>query len=172
MSNNVLLNSVDHRALRVDAGHGAALGDDVMAAPTFPGEFRNAQAHYPIVFGRDAAGGFHPLVLFGLQEGANLFLEGERWDAAYIPLSVQRQPFLIGISGEQRLIHVDLDHPRVRGGTGEALFHDYGGATGIPGADQVDPARPARRHRRHAGLHPGAVAARAAGVLRPGRPAR
>ena len=129
MSNNVLLNSVDHRALRVDPGHGAALGDDVMAAPTFPGEFRNAQAHYPIVFGRDAAGGFHPLVLLGLQEGANLFLEGERWDAAYIPLSMQRQPFLIGISGEQRLIHVDLDHPRVRGGIGEALFHDYGGTT-------------------------------------------
>lgn len=133
MSNNVLLNNVDHRDLRVDARRGAALGDDVMYAPTFPDEFRNVQAHYPIVFHRDASGAVHPLALLGLQEGANLFLEagdeGERWDATYIPLSVQRQPFLIGISGEERLIHVDLAHPRVRGGTGEALFLEHGVAT-------------------------------------------
>ena len=129
MSNNVLLNNVDHRDLRVQAGHGVALGDDVMYAPTFPDEFRSVQAHYPIVFQRNAAGGFHPLALFGFQEGSNLFLQGDRWDATYIPLSVQRQPFLIGISGEERLIHVDLDHPRVRSGMGEALFRDYGGTT-------------------------------------------
>ncbi len=129
MSNNVLLNNVDHRDLRVDPRRAADLGDDVMCALTYPGEFRNVQAHYPIVFRRDAGGGFQPLALFGLQEGANLFLEGDRWDATYIPLSVQRQPFLIGVSGEERLIHLDLDHPRVRAGTGEALFRDYGGTT-------------------------------------------
>ncbi len=131
MSNHALLNNVDHRDLRVASGHGAALGDDIMYAPTFPEEFRSVQAHYPIVFHRDASGGFHPLALFGLQEGANLFLEGERWDATYIPLSVQRQPFLIGISGSERHIHIDLDHPRVCGGSdsGEALFRDFGGNT-------------------------------------------
>lgn len=129
MSNNVLLNNVDHRDLRVDAGHGALLGDDVMCALTFPAEFRDVQAHYPIVFHRDAAGGFRPLALLGLQEGENLFLDGARWDAAHVPLSVRRQPFLIGASGKERLIHIDLDHPRVRAGGGEALFHDHGGAT-------------------------------------------
>jgi hypothetical protein len=128
MSHNVLLNNVEHRDLRVDAGHGAALGDAVMVAPTFPGEFRDVQAHYPIVFHRDAAGGFHPLALFGLQEGGNLFLEGATWDATYIPLSMRRQPFLIGISGEERLVHIDLDHPRVHAG-GEPLFQEHGVAT-------------------------------------------
>lgn len=129
MSNNVLLNNVDHRDLRVRVGHGAALGDAVMFAPTFPEEFRSVQAHYPIVFQRNAAGGFHPLALFGLQEGSNLFLQGDRWDATYVPLSVQRQPFLIGASGEERLIHIDLDHPRVSSVEGEVLFRDYGGTT-------------------------------------------
>lgn len=131
MSNHVLLNNVEHRDLRVDAGHGAALGDAIMYAPTFPGEFRNVQAHYPIVFHRDAAGGFHPLALFGLREGTNLFLEGDRWDATYIPLSVQRQPFLIGIADGERHVHVDLDHPRVRrdDGGGVPLFRDFGGNT-------------------------------------------
>lgn len=129
MSNTVLLNPVEHRELRVEAGHGAAFGDDVMYAAIFPDEFRDVQAHYPIVFRRDAKGGFHPLALFGLHEGLNLFLHGDRWDATYIPLAMRRQPFLIGVSGEDRLIHVDLDHPRVRGNGGERMFREYGGAT-------------------------------------------
>lgn len=127
MSNQVLLNNVDHRDLRIDTGHGAGLGDAVMCALTFPAEFRNAQAHYPVVFRRDASGGFQPLALFGFREGENLFLEGERWDATYIPLSVRRQPFLIGLSGEERQVHVDLDHPRARTGQGEPVFLDFGG---------------------------------------------
>ncbi|WP_372016828.1 SapC family protein [Pseudoxanthomonas sp. 10H] len=130
MSQHVLLNNADHRGLHVEAGHGAALGDDVMVALTFPAEFRDLQAHYPIVFHRDAAGGFQPLALLGLRQDENLFLQGDRWDAGYVPLSVQRQPFLIGVSGEERLVHIDLDHPRVRSGRGEALFHDHGGGTG------------------------------------------
>ena len=44
MSQHVLLNNVEHRALRVHAGHGAALGDAVMRALTFPAEFRDVQA--------------------------------------------------------------------------------------------------------------------------------
>ncbi len=126
MSNPVLLNHVEHRDLRVDARRGAAFGDDVMYAPAVPAEFRSLQAHYPIVFQRDAAGGFHPLALFGLRQGENLFLDGERWDATYIPLAIERQPFLIGVSGAEPMVHVDLDHPRVRAGTGEALFQGPG----------------------------------------------
>lgn len=126
MSNPVLLNHVEHRDLRVEARRGAAFGDDVMYAPAVPAEFRSLQAHYPIVFQRDAAGGFHPLALFGLRQGENLFLDGERWDATYIPLAIERQPFLIGVSGAEPMVHVDLDHPRVRAGTGEALFQGPG----------------------------------------------
>ena len=85
MSNPVLLNHVEHRDLRVDARRGAAFGDDVMYAPAVPAEFRSLQAHYPIVFQRDAAGGFHPLALLGLRQGENLFrmtsgnIAGSRW---------------------------------------------------------------------------------------------
>ena len=129
MSQHVLLNNVEHRTLRVRAGHGASLGDAVMRALTFPAEFRDIQAHYPIVFARDGDGRFVPLALLGLQEGENLFLHDDRWDATYVPLSVRRQPFLVGVSGEDRLLHVDLEHPRVRLEGGEALFHDHGGAT-------------------------------------------
>lgn len=129
MSHHVLLNNIDHKDLRIDTGRSAALGDDVMSAPTFPAEFRNAQAHYPIVFRKTAEGGYQPVVLFGFREGSNLFLENGRWDAAYLPLAIERRPFLIGVAGDELLVHVDLDDPRVRTDAGEAVFREHGGTT-------------------------------------------
>lgn len=129
MPRHVLLNNLDHRALRVRGGHGAGLDEDTMAVPTFAAEFRQLQAHYPIVFHKDAQGRVHPLALLGLQPGRNLFLREDGWDAHYLPLAVRRQPFLIGHdAGGEPLLHIDLDHPRV-GDEGEALFLEHGGST-------------------------------------------
>jgi len=130
MARHVLLNNVDHKDLRVNMTRGAGLGDDLMFSVTFPAEFRNVQACYPIVFHKDADGRFQPAALFGLRERQNLFLDGSGWDAEYIPLAVERQPFLIGrdASGEP-VIHIDLDSPRVASGSGEALFLEHGGTS-------------------------------------------
>ena len=126
MTRHAQLNNIDHKHLRIDTRHSAAFGDDVAFAATFPAEFRDLQACYPIVFRKDRAGALAPVALLGFQEGCNLFLEGETWDAAYLPLAIERQPFLIGVSGAEPMVHVDLDHPRVRAGTGEALFQGPG----------------------------------------------
>ena len=45
--------------------------------------------------------------------GENLFLKADGWDAPDIPLMIERQPFLIGRNGDEMLVHVDLDSPRV-----------------------------------------------------------
>lgn len=129
MSQHVLLNNIDHAALRVVATRGAAYGDAVMHAVTFPSELRNVQACYPIVFQKTAEGSFQPLALFGFTPGQNLFLDGERWDAPYVPLAIERQPFLIGRSGEELVMHVDLDSPRIGTDTGEPLFLPHGGSS-------------------------------------------
>lgn len=129
MAQHVLLNNIDHARLRVIAARGAAYGDAVMHAVTFPTELRNVQACYPIVFQKTADGSFQPLALFGFTPGQNLFLDGERWDAPYIPLAIERQPFLIGRSGEELVMHVDLDSPRIGTDTGEPLFLPHGGTS-------------------------------------------
>ncbi|MCC4587710.1 SapC family protein [Xanthomonas sp. NCPPB 1067] len=129
MTNAVLLNNLDHRDLRVITAHGAAYGDDVMSAATFPQEFRQLQAQYPIVFHRSGNGRFQPLALLGLRLGENLFLQGARWDAPYVPLAIQRQPFLIGQQPEGPMVHVDLDSPRIGRHDGELLFREHGGTT-------------------------------------------
>ncbi|MGY4517479.1 SapC family protein [Lysobacter sp. HA18] len=129
MPRHALLNNVDHADLRIDTRHAATLGDDVMLALTFPAEFRDVQAHYPIVFAKTPDGTtFQPIALLGLHDGGNLFLDGERWDASYVPLSIARQPFLIGNADGEPVIHIDLEHPRV-GATGEAVFREHGGTT-------------------------------------------
>jgi len=128
MPNPVLLNNVQHKDLRVITKRGAQYGDNIMFALTFPSEFRNLQAHYPIVFRKtDDGTSFEAVALFGLQEGENLFLSEAGWDAAEVPLMVERQPFLIGRNGEELMVHVDLDSPRVSSTEGEPVFLPHGG---------------------------------------------
>lgn len=130
MANPVLLNNLQHRDLRVITRRGAEFGDQVMSAVTFPSEFRDVQACYPIVFRKTVDGlGFEPIALFGFQENENLFLKGERWDAPYLPMMIERQPFLIGVDGEQLMVNIDLDHPRVSPSDGEPIFLPHGGNT-------------------------------------------
>jgi hypothetical protein len=129
MANGVLLNNVDHKNLRVITTRGADYGDNVMYAITFPAEFRSIQAHYPIAFRKSAEGQFQPIALFGFKERQNLFLGRRGWDATYLPLTIERQPFLIGIADRQMMIHVDLDSPRISRTAGEALFREHGGST-------------------------------------------
>lgn len=129
MTRHVQLNNIDHRDLRIDTRRSAALGDGVACVATFPAEFRDLQAYYPIVFRRNEAGAFAPLALLGFEEGHNLFLDGERWDAAYVPLSIERSPFLIGRGGEDITVHLDLDSPRVQRDAGQPLFREHGGNT-------------------------------------------
>lgn len=129
MTRHVLLNNIDHRDLRVDPRRGQTLGDGVMFALAVPGEFRNLQVHYPIVFQRAQDGSCRPVALFGLRQGENLFLAGDRWDAHYIPLAMDRLPFAIGLDGDQPMVHIDLDHPRVGSGQGQPLFRQHGGTT-------------------------------------------
>jgi len=130
MANHAPLNNVDHKNLRVVTTRGAAYGDAVMSALTFPAEFRDLQACYPIVFAQDGNGGYDAIALLGFEQGENLFLGPNGWDAPVIPLTVERQPFMIG-RGDELSVHIDLDSPRVRDGgiEGEALFLTYGGTS-------------------------------------------
>lgn len=134
MPQHVQLNNIDHADLRVITARGPEYGDAVMHAVTYPAEFRNVQACYPIVFQKAADGGFQPLALFGFRPGQNLFLEDGRWDASYLPLAIERLPFLIGRAlighgGDELTMHIDLDSPRVSRSEGEPLFLPHGGTS-------------------------------------------
>ncbi|MFC0250970.1 SapC family protein [Massilia consociata] len=137
MANPVLLNNIDHKDLRVITRHGPGLGDNIAYVQTFPGEFRMLQAHYPIVFRKESDNHpFEPVALFGFESDENLFLGENGWDAPAIPLLVERLPFLIGRHGDELMIHIDLDSPRIGTTEGEPVFLPHGGMT--PYLEQIN----------------------------------
>ena len=145
MTNHVLLNNVDHKDLKVITTRSAEYGDNVQCAVTFFWEFRSIQAHYPIFFTKDAGtGGYTAVAVFGFEDKENLFLSDSGWDASYIPLSIRREPFLIGsqqsgASGGSEggpVIHLNMDSPRVSDSEGEAVFLAHGGIS--PYLEQIN----------------------------------
>jgi hypothetical protein len=67
-----------------------------MSAVTFPSEFRDVQACYPIVFRKTVDGlGFEPIALFGFEDGKTCSSRASA-GTPYMPMMVERQPFLIG----------------------------------------------------------------------------
>lgn len=131
MTRPALLDNVTHRNLRIHTARSAALGDARQSALALPAEFRQLQAHFPIVFQAVEGSGFQPIVLLGLEEGENLFLTDTGWDAPVVPMALQRDPFMIGRSGDTLQLHIDLDSPRIvrpeEGEAGTAVFMPHGG---------------------------------------------
>ena len=137
MARYELLNNVVHKDLRIATGFGSGFGDDVGMVPAFPSEYAELQREYPIFFKKDDDGHWQSVALLGFEQRENLFLENDRWNAAYLPGAAAKGPFLIGfqeqrIDGELRkepVMHVDLDHPRVNYAEGEPVFLPQGGNT-------------------------------------------
>jgi hypothetical protein len=134
MSRHEILNPADHGSLRVHIEAGAQFGDNVMACLAMPAEFREVQAHFPIVFRRDiTTGKLAALALFGFDTGENLFLDGATWGARYRPLALAVQPFLIGRASADDTapqVHVDQAHPRISAtGEGMRVFDEAGAPT-------------------------------------------
>ncbi|MDX1570118.1 MAG: SapC family protein [Xanthomonadales bacterium] len=136
MTNHVLLDNVSHKDLRVNKIYRPGGPYDVNVARVFPVEFRQVQMDYPLFFVKNKESGhFETVALLGFDQGENLFLDKNGWDAAHIPLSIQRQPLLIGFQeqvddGVPRrvpVVHIDLDHPEVSETEGEPLFLPHGG---------------------------------------------
>jgi hypothetical protein len=130
MSDHAILDPAKHRDLRVHAQAAAEHGDGVMACFTVPTEFRRVQNEFPILFRRDLESGkFSALALMGFEDGENLFLSDDGWDASYRPIALAIQPFLVGRSESgdgPAQVHVDLAHPRIAGtGEGVGLFDEH-----------------------------------------------
>ncbi len=133
-----MLNNIAHRDLRVATDFGPEFGDAVGMVPAYPSEFAELQREYPIFLRRDVATGeWQSVALLGFEQHENLFLQEGRWNAAYLPGAAAKGPFLIGFQesridgapSQEAVLHVDLDHPRVKAMQGEPVFLPQGGNT-------------------------------------------
>ncbi|MBE1299084.1 MAG: SapC family protein [Alteromonadaceae bacterium] len=136
MANHQMLDNVTHKDVRIITDQHPDLGDTGSYATTFINEFRDVQNQYPIFFRKNTeTAKFEAIALFGFAESENLYLDDQGWHASYIPLSVQRRPFLIGFKDvdnqgvveQEAVVHIDMDSPRINTERGELVFLPQGG---------------------------------------------
>ena len=91
----VPLNSNDHGTWKTKGLENAKFMDNQHAIPLTIEEFIPASRHYPIIF--SAAEHPVPLVLMGMNEGVNTFMDdqGMFTNPVYVPAYVRRYPFIL-----------------------------------------------------------------------------
>ena len=102
-----------------------------------PGEVLEAQREFPILFRKHGeTGQLFMTALLGFQQDENLFVDKDgKWQADYIPASIQAGPFLVGLDKTnpeqpQLALCINTEDPRVGDESGELIFD----ANGSPSA--------------------------------------
>jgi len=96
----VLLEPGKHRTLKIGTLADFSITKGMHGVFVAATEIPQAALEFPVLFvhtgERDSAGrpSFSPIALLGLSQGENLFVDGPRWDARYIPAFIRRYPFL------------------------------------------------------------------------------
>ncbi|WP_340677169.1 SapC family protein [Paraglaciecola sp.] len=137
MPNHQQLDNIRHKDLRVLTVHQASFAENASYGHVYLAEFRYVQGEYPIFFRKNAeTAQFEAIALFGLAAEENLYVEENGWNASYVPLTVQRRPFLIGFQHDNQsdpkpVLYIDMDSPRISQSAveGEAVFLPQGGQT-------------------------------------------
>ena len=135
MVKQVALNNNTHRNLRVITERGADYGENVHIVPVAAEELGSLVLEYPVCLMKNPHTGYFEMsALLGFEARENLFLNGNHWDAIYIPVHMRRQPFLVGFSADETgkriadsgVLSIDMDSPRVQEEKGERLFKEDG----------------------------------------------
>lgn len=140
--NLVALDTVRHRQLRMKPNTPTLdPARDQNSMYLNVAEFGEAAHEYPIVFVRTSEsqpGGapvLAPVAVFGLVQGENLFIEGERWLGTYAPAYLRRYPFAMarmeGSPADKAQLAVCMDDswPGFSDSEGDRLFDDEGKPT-------------------------------------------
>lgn len=97
MAKLVAVDRQKHKDLVFDSSKAEWHGQSQHLIPVVLAEFTHLAVQYPIVLTKDGeTGEFVFSALLGFEAGENLFWQDEQWQAIYIPLQIQRQPFFIG----------------------------------------------------------------------------
>jgi hypothetical protein len=118
-----------HKKLLVKPIQNFDFAKNVNMASIMVHEFSRAASVYPIVFVEDKTQDkFKPVVLLGLEDGENLFVQEDKWQASYIPAIIRRYPFALAKTGEDGrfLVCIDEQSELVNKKEGQKLFDEDG----------------------------------------------
>ncbi len=133
MSNLVALDHSIHQSIRVNTQLAEAQGGHLNMVPVVLSEFLKLAVQFPIGFAKNKdTGKFTCVALFGFQDGENLFVQHNQWNALYLPLQIRRQPFFLGNSESNEnefVICIDTGHQSIGAEQGEPIFDSTGKET-------------------------------------------
>jgi hypothetical protein len=136
----VLLDRRKHRLTLLRDGNHRGAAASLNAVFCAAAEFAEACKVFPLLFvrtgetGTDGRPVITPVCLLGLDAGENLFVDGDRWTAPYVPAFVRRHPFALVDTPEageaQQAVAVDAACPGLaEDGDGDRFFDDAGAPT-------------------------------------------
>lgn len=118
-----------HSKIRIKSIEDFDFAKNINMASIMVHEFSRSASIYPVVFVEDKQKDqFKPVVLLGLEEGENLFIQDDKWQASYIPAIIRRYPFALAKTDEDGRYVVCLDEKSdlVNKKEGQALFNEDG----------------------------------------------
>lgn len=123
----VLIDPPAHRHLRLGVFDDFSVTRHMHAVYIAATEFPLAALDFTIVFintGEAPHVVVSPIVLLGLVEHENLYVDGKRWDARYIPAFIRRYPFLgANVRGTEKVgVLIDMAWSGISTRGGEPLF--------------------------------------------------
>jgi len=125
MADLIAINPKLHATLRIAPDKAELHSRGIQLLPVVPAEFASVATQSPIVLTKNGqTGQFVTVAMLGFAPGENLWFADGRWQGAYLPLQLQRQPFFLGQSGDNGqgdyVLCIDPDSP--------ALAQDPSGA--------------------------------------------
>jgi hypothetical protein len=139
MANLIALDQQAHNAIRINTQTVEAQASQLNMVPVVISEFLKLAVQFPIGLTKNKdTGRFVCVAMFGFQDGENLFIENQQWDALYLPLQIRRQPFFLGNSeqgDDQFVVCIDTSHKSIEQKNSdavsetEAIFDKEGNAT-------------------------------------------
>lgn len=131
MAKHQRLNHEQHAAIKIDPRFSAELGDGINKCLVVPSEFGSLQKEYPMFLELNPDNNqFQAMAFLGFEQGENLYLGADgQWHANYVPATIAKGPFLIGLTENDAKIDIDVEHPKVSQGDGHTMFTDEGKPT-------------------------------------------
>ena len=131
-----VLSNTTHSKVKINSSYRVNNGFDYNFCPVYPIEYTSLQSDYPIFFTKNKEKDiWQTVALLGFGDNENLFLGKGVWISRYVPLSIQRLPFYIGsqkevvngVPTENKILHIDMDHPGISKENGNDIFLEHGG---------------------------------------------
>lgn len=133
MATIVPIKSDLHKNLKVITERDLSHANDSHIVPIHASEYSKAASSFPIVIIKETQSqAYRSVVMLGVDEGENLYTDGKKWNATYIPQTITMVPFVLSLDPEKEntlTTCINTDSPYVSEDKGEALFDAEGNDT-------------------------------------------